>query len=73
MCYVEGKAFDRFVRPQGYTQCVLVRNTEYKQLLFVYKRNPWGPFKVGELVGLWGHSEFILENLVEPSQRRNNK
>lgn len=38
MFYEESSAFSTFVRPQGYTQCVLLRNTEwYIMCVFVRK------------------------------------
>lgn len=36
----KNKEGNAFLRPRGYTQCVLMRNNECKHNLFVYKKNP---------------------------------
>ena len=44
MFYEERNAFDAFVKPEVYTQCVLVSTTECKHN-FVCKKAPQGIFK----------------------------
>lgn len=46
MFYEERNTLNTFVRPQRYTQCVKVNNTECKQN-FLYKNTPQGSFKDG--------------------------
>lgn len=45
MLYELGKAFNTFIRHQGYTKCILVSNTEFKHNLCLFKKTPQGTFK----------------------------
>lgn len=47
MLYEEANVFNLFIRPQRYTQCVLVNNIESKHNLFLLeKKTPQGSFNV---------------------------
>lgn len=54
MFYKNLKAFTFYVRPQGYTQCILVRNTECKQNICfgLFTRKPTGRLQ----------TKFIMSN-----------
>lgn len=46
MFYKEKIALNLCVTRQGYIQCALLRNTEYKQRFFMFTETPQGTFRL---------------------------